>query len=143
MAVALYARVSTVRQAEADLSIPDQLNRMRAWCQANGFAVAKEYVEPGASATDDKRPVFQQMMDDATKKPSPYEAVIVHSRSRFFRNLNGTLHYEKMLEKAGVRVISITQPTTDDETGELLRNMISMMDTYSSQENAKHTTAGP
>ena len=62
MAVALYARVSTVRQAEKDLSIPDQLNQMRDWAAANGFAVAMEYIEAGASATDDKRPVFQQMM---------------------------------------------------------------------------------
>ena len=29
MAVALYARVSTPKQAEKDLSIPDQLKQMR------------------------------------------------------------------------------------------------------------------
>lgn len=140
MAVALYARVSTVRQAEADLSIPDQLNQMREWCRREGLAIAKEYVEAGASATDDKRPVFQQMMDDATRKPAPYEAVIVHSRSRFFRNLLQALQYEQTLEKAGTRVISITQPTTDDDTGSLVKTLLSMMDDYSSKENAKHTS---
>ena len=66
MAVALYARVSTTKQAEKDLSIPDQLRQMREWCKANGYAVAQEYIEPGASATDDKRPVFQQMIAEAT-----------------------------------------------------------------------------
>ena len=96
MAVALYVRVSTVRQAKADLSIPDQLNQLRAWCRQHGFTVAKEYVEPGASATDDRRPVFQQMMEDATRKPFPFEAIIVHSRSRFFRDMYGTLHYEQI-----------------------------------------------
>ena len=140
MAVALYARVSTVRQAEADLSIPDQLNQMREWCRKNGLIIAREYVEPGASATDDKRPVFQQMIDDATRKPHPYEAVIVYSRSRFFRDMYGTLHYERMLLQAGAPLISITQPTTNDESGELLRHLISMMDGYSSRENAKHTS---
>lgn len=141
MLVALYARVSTVRQAEADLSIPDQLNQMRAWCRANGHDIAKEYVEPGASATDDRQPVFQRLIDDATTKPHPYEAVIVFARSRFFRDMYGTLHYERMLEKAGARLISITQPTTDDGTGQMLRHLISMMDAYSSQENAKHTSS--
>ena len=34
MAVALYARVSTTRQAEQDLSIPDQLQQMREWSLA-------------------------------------------------------------------------------------------------------------
>jgi DNA invertase Pin-like site-specific DNA recombinase len=140
MAVALYARVSTVRQAEADLSLPDQLNQMRAWCKNNGFSIAKEYVEPGASATDDRRPVFQQMIEDATSKPFPFEAVIVHSRSRFFRDMFGTLQYERRLKQAGATLISITQPAADDETGQLLKNLISMMDGYSSQENAKHVT---
>ncbi len=40
MAVALYARVSTSKQAEKDLSIPDQLQQMRDWCKRQGFGVA-------------------------------------------------------------------------------------------------------
>lgn len=44
-----------------------------------------EYVELGASATYEKRPVFQQLIVEATLKPSPYDAVVVHSLSRFFR----------------------------------------------------------
>jgi len=32
MVVARYARVTTTRQAEKDLSIPDQLNQMHDWC---------------------------------------------------------------------------------------------------------------
>jgi DNA invertase Pin-like site-specific DNA recombinase len=59
MAVALYARVSTSKQAEKDLSIPDQLRQMREWCKQQGYLIATEYVEPGASATDDRRPIFQ------------------------------------------------------------------------------------
>ena len=56
MAVALYARVSTTKQADKDLSIPDQLRQMRDWAKRNGYLVAKEYIEPGASATDDGGP---------------------------------------------------------------------------------------
>ena len=108
MAVALYARVSTTRQAEIDLSIPDQLRQMRDWCKGQGLAVAAEYIEPGASATDDKRPAFQRMIADATGSPAPFEAIIVHSRSRFFRDLFKFLGYELMLKKAGVKLLSIT-----------------------------------
>ena len=38
MAVALYARVSTPRQAEKDLSIPDQLRQLREYCKAQNLA---------------------------------------------------------------------------------------------------------
>jgi site-specific DNA recombinase len=139
MAVALYARVSTTKQAEKDLSIPDQLRQMREWCQRNGFAVAKEYVDAGASATDDRRPEFQQMVTDATLKPSPYEAVIVHSLSRFFRDFLEFALYERKLMKSGVKLISITQQTSDDPAGEMARRIFSMFDEYQSKENAKHT----
>ena len=60
---ALYLRVSTGRQAEQDLSIPDQKAQTRAWAAQRGWAVVAEYVEPGASATDDKRPEFQRMIE--------------------------------------------------------------------------------
>lgn len=122
MVAALYARVSTVKQAEKDLSIPDQLRQMRDWCKRNGYSVAKEYIEPGASATDDRRPQFQQMIADATIKPSPYETIIVHSLSRFFRDLIEFALYERRLNKVGVKVISITQQTSDDSAGEMARH---------------------
>ena len=99
MIVALYARVSTSRQAEKDLSIPDQLRQMREWCKAQGHNVALEYVEPGASAMDDKRPVFQQMISDACASPAPYSAVIVHSLSRFFRDHVQLAIYDRRLKK--------------------------------------------
>jgi site-specific DNA recombinase len=139
MAVALYARVSTVRQADNELSIPDQLQQMRVWCLANGYVVAQEYVEAGASATDDRRAAFQQMMSDATLSPSPYEAIVVHSQSRFFRDSIDFGLYERKLNKSGVKLISITQPSGDDSSSGLVRRMISVFDEYSSRENSKHT----
>jgi DNA invertase Pin-like site-specific DNA recombinase len=51
---ALYLRVSTVRQADNDLSIPDQRRQAKAYCASRGWEIAAEYVEPGASATDDR-----------------------------------------------------------------------------------------
>jgi site-specific DNA recombinase len=139
MAVALYARVSTAKQAEKDLSIPDQLRQMREWCKGQGIAVAVEYIEPGASATDDRRPVFQQMIQEATQKPSPFDAIIVHSLSRFFRDSLEFGLYERKLDRAGVRLISITQQTSDDPSGAMVRKILSVFDEYQSKENGKHT----
>ena len=139
MAVALYARVSTVKQAEKGLSIPDQLRQMRDWSKASGYIVGQEYIEPGESATDDKRPVFQQMIAEAAQKPAPFEAIIVHSLSRFFRDSLEFALYERKLKRAGVKIISITQQTSDDPSGEMARKIFSIFDEYSSKENGKHT----
>ena len=139
MRIAVYARVSTVKQAEKDLSIPDQLRQMRDWCKANDYTIIMEYVEPGASATDDKRPVFLQMIADAMLKPSPFDAIVVHSLSRFFRNSLEFGLYERDLRKVDVKLISITQQTSDDPSGEFTRKLLSFFDEYQSKENSKHT----
>lgn len=77
--VALYLRVSTGRQAEYDLSIHDQRRQLRTYCEAKGIEVVAEFVALGASATDDRRPEFQRMMDAASEKPAPFDTIIAHS----------------------------------------------------------------
>lgn len=140
MHVALYARVSTTRQADNDLSIPDQMRQLRAWCESNGHTVIREFIEPGASATDDKRPVFQGMIGEALGKPAAFEAIIIHSLSRFFRDGIEFGVYERKLAKNKVKVISITQPTSDDAGGEMMRRIINLFDEHQSKENSKHTS---
>jgi site-specific DNA recombinase len=142
MQIAIYARVSTTRQAENDLSIPDQLRQMQVWAERNGHVVVKEYIEPGASATDDKRPVFQDMMNDAALSPAPFQVVVVHSLSRFFRDLVMGAMYQKKLLKAGVQLISITQQTQNDPSGDMQRHIFMLFDEYQSKEISKHTLRG-
>jgi site-specific DNA recombinase len=79
------------------------------------------------------------MIADTTQVSLPFEAIIVHSRSRFFRDLFQFLRYERQLKKAGVKLLSITQQTSDDPAGEMASKLFSLFDEYASQENAKHT----
>ncbi len=65
---ALYLRVSTARQAEHDVSIPDQKRQGEAYCQSRGYQLVETYVEPGASATNDRRPEFQRMIEAGTSQ---------------------------------------------------------------------------
>lgn len=136
---AIYLRVSTGRQAEHDLSIPDQRRQLRAYCEAKGIEVVAEYAEPGASATDDKRPEFQNMMDAASEKPAPFDCIIVHSFSRFFRDQFQLEFYFRRLAKNGVKLTSITQDLGDDPISGMMRQIMALFDEYQSKENAKHT----
>lgn len=61
--VVSYLCVSTGRQVESDLSIPDQRHQIQRYCAARGWMIVEDYVEPGSSATDDRRPAFQEMID--------------------------------------------------------------------------------
>ena len=137
---ALYMRVSTGRQAEHDLSIPDQTTQLRAWCCAKGYTVVAEFIEAGASAGDDRRPVFQQMIERACDDAKAIDYIIVHSYSRFFREAFEQEFYLRKLAKHGGRVISMTQPVGDESepVQAMMRKVIALFDEYQSKENAKH-----
>jgi DNA invertase Pin-like site-specific DNA recombinase len=135
---ALYLRVSTARQAEHDVSIPDQRRQGEAYCQSRGYQLIESYVEPGASATNDRRPEFQRMIEAGTSKPAPFDVVVVHSFSRFFRDHFELEFYVRKLAKNGVRLVSITQEMGDDPMHVMMRQIMALFDEYQSKENAKH-----
>jgi site-specific DNA recombinase len=137
---ALYMRVSTGRQAEHDLSIPDQRSQLQSWCRGNGHHVVAEYVEAGASAGDDRRPSFQQMIERACDGEHAFDLIVVHSYSRFFREAFEQEFYLRKLAKHAVRVVSITQPVGDETepVHAMMRKVIALFDEYQSKENAKH-----
>src|SRR6476661_5506196 len=137
---ALYMRVSTGRQAEHDLSIPDQRGHLQSWCRANGHHVVAEYIEAGASAGDDRRAVFQQMIERACDGEHAFGLIVVHSYSRFFREAFEQEFYLRKLAKHDVRVVSISQPVGDESepVHAMMRKVIALFDEYQSKENAKH-----
>src|SRR6266705_1298257 len=136
---ALYLRVSTGRQADSDLSIPHQRRQAKGYCASRGWEIVADYVEPGASATDDRRPEFQRMIDAATTKPPAFDVILVHSFSRFFRDQFQLEFYVRRLAKNRVRLVSITQELGDDPMSNMIRQIMALFDEYQSKENAKHT----
>lgn len=135
---ALYLRVSTARQAEHDVSIPDQRKQGETWCASRGYQLVETFVEAGASATNDKRPEFQRMIEAATTKPAPFDIVVVHSFSRFFRDHFELEFYVRKLAKNGIKLVSITQEMGDDPMHQMMRQIMALFDEYQSKENAKH-----
>ena len=137
---ALYLRVSTGRQAAGDVSIPSQRDLTQRYCEAQGWLVVDEFVEPGASATDDRRRVFQRMLEEACSPERRFDVICVHSFSRFYRNGAEMELTIRKLRKHGVEVVSTTQPTGTDPSQELMRQIIGVFDEYTSRENGKNVS---
>jgi DNA invertase Pin-like site-specific DNA recombinase len=135
---ALYLRVSTARQAEHDVSIPDQRRQGESYCTSRGYRLVETYVEPGASATNDRRPEFQRMIEAGISKPASFDVVVVHSFSRFFRDHFELEFYVRKLARNGIKLISITQEMGDDPMHVMMRQIMALFDEYQSKENAKH-----
>ncbi len=137
---ALYARVSTGRQAERDLSIPDQVRQLEDYCRSKGWVIYKIFMEAGASARDENRPVFQEMLVEAKSKEHPFDVLVTLTTSRFFRDVEGARFYKGKLAKLGVKVVAVNQEVNDDHpSGTLMEIIYEAFDQYESQMNGFHT----
>lgn len=138
---AVYARVSTEKQAAGDLSLPDQLQKCAAYAAANGYEIVEKFIDAGASARSvAKRREFLRMIALSCAPHRPVDVVLYHSQSRLFRNTKDLLVYAEKLEENGVRLISVTQDLGEGETADVLRTMVGALDEYQSKETAKHVS---
>mgnify|MGYP002630488035 CR=1 FL=1 len=134
--VAIYLRVSTQRQADKDLSIPDQRKRIKAYCKARDFEIIEEYCDPGASAKDDNRPGFRLMIDDALVSNKRFEAIIVFAFSRFYRDeIHGELYVRKLADN-GVSVVSATEEVGSGLAGETTRRIMGILAEMENRQRA-------
>ena len=122
--------------------IPDQLKQLRDHCAIKGFEISKEYIDEGVSATDDRRPAFQEMIADALQKEPPFSLILVLTTSRFFREAYHARFYKRRLQKNGIKVKAIHQEVSEDHTGEFVEGIFELIDQHESQMIGFHTLRG-
>jgi site-specific DNA recombinase len=142
MKVCLYARVSSEKQAEKDLSIPDQLKFMKEYAAKHGCEVVGQYVDEAQSARTANRPQFQAMISAAKQKNPPFEGILVWKLSRFARNREDSIIYKSLLRRRGIQVISISEPIDDTPAGRMLEGMVEVVDEFFSTNTAHDTMRG-
>ena len=60
----IYIRVSTEDQAREGFSLGEQEERLKEFCKFKRYEIFKVYKDAGISAKSDKRPAYQEMLDD-------------------------------------------------------------------------------
>jgi len=141
MKAAIYARVSSERQ-DVDLSISAQLKALREYAERNDHYVVTEFVDEAESGKTTDRPAFRDMVAQARRSAKPFDIILVWKYSRFARNREDSIIFKTMLRKAGVQVISITEPFEDTPTGRLLEAMIESLDEFYSANLGEEVTRG-
>ena len=64
----IYKRVSTLDQKREGFSLPEQEEKLREFCKFKGYDIYKVYEDAGISAKNDKRPAYQEMIQDIKDK---------------------------------------------------------------------------
>ena len=116
----IYARYSSDGQTEN--SIEGQIRECRDYAEKNGITILGSYIDRAYSAKTDARPQFQKMIKDSSKKL--FDVIIVWKLDRFARNRYDSAHYKAVLRKNGVKVLSATEPISEDSTGILLESLL-------------------
>jgi site-specific DNA recombinase len=120
MRAALYVRVSTDRQQQAQ-TIEEQVAQLRAWVAARqGWTVAEEHVfrDDGHSGARLDRPGLDALCDHAAR--AAFDAVLVCAPDRLARNFVHQMVVMEELEHRGVRVVFCDRPLPDDPHEQLV-----------------------
>ena len=138
---ALYARVSSDRQ-DVDLSVAAQMRALRAYAEANGYTVAREYIDEAESGRIADRPQFKEMIGEGSKPNSAFNVILVWKFSRFTRKREHAVAFKSMLRRKGIKVVSITEHADDTPTGKLMEAIIESVDEFYSENLAQEVVRG-
>lgn len=141
MRVALYPRVSGHEQ-EDNYSIPEQIDRMRKYCEARDWTVYKIYTDSGFSGSNMDRPGLQSMIRDA--KAGKFEMVLVYKLDRLSRSQKDTLYLiEDVFEKHNVGFSSMTENfDTSSPHGKFIIGILSVFSQLEREKIRERTMMG-
>src|SRR5215211_2764200 len=120
MRAALYVRVSTDRQQQAQ-TIEQQVAQLQSYVAAHdGWTVAAEHVfrDDGRSGAKLDRPGLDALRDHAAR--AAFDLVVICSPDRLARNFVHQMVVLEELERRGVRVVFCDRPLSDDPHEQLV-----------------------
>ncbi|MEA1872574.1 MAG: recombinase family protein [Chloroflexota bacterium] len=119
----LYARVSTDKQAQKELSIPAQIAAMKEYVKRNGWHVIGHFIDEGESAKTADRPELKRLIQHC-KDEKNVNVVLVHKIDRLAKNLIDYATIKAILKQKGIKLVSVSEPFDDNPIGHLLENII-------------------
>jgi DNA invertase Pin-like site-specific DNA recombinase len=124
-----YTRVSSLEQAECGVSQAVQADRIRAYCDLQGWECIDVVSDDGYSGKDLKRPGIQRLLDEAArKKARRFDAVLVVKLDRLTRSMKDLLTLTTIADRHGLTLVSIQEAVdTATATGQLFRTIITAL----------------
>lgn len=136
--VVIYARFSSDNQR--DESIDAQQRACEEYAKRNGMIIVDTYIDRAKSATSDRRPEFQRMINDAKQKK--FDVVLVHKLDRFSRDKYDSVIYKKRLKDNNVKLVSVVENIDGSPESLILESTIEGMAQYYSANLSREVRKG-
>ena len=138
MNVVAYCRVSTDAQAGEDrFGIQEQKERIIRWAQQNGHLIIGWFIDKGESGVKESRPALNKLLYGQIANP-PAEMVVVVKSDRLARDIKLYYYFMMLLEKKGMKLVSITEPEVDDGSG--IGNIYKALMLFVAEQERKNIT---
>ncbi len=138
----LYMRVSTEDQAREGFSLPEQKERLEAYCKFKGFVIKDYYTDAGISAkTGNYRPEFERLKEDIKSKK--INTIIALKQDRITRSIFDWEELIRFLEENDAYLDCVNDDiNTTNANGKMVSRILMSVSQQEIERTSERTKVG-
>ena len=138
----LYMRVSTEDQAREGFSLPEQKERLEAYCKFKGFVIKDYYTDAGISAkTGNYRPEFERLKEDIKSKK--INTIIALKQDRITRSFFDWEELMRFLEENDAYLDCVNDDiNTTNANGKMVSRILMSVSQQEIERTSERTKVG-
>ena len=138
----LYMRVSTEDQAREGFSLPEQKERLEAYCKFKGFVIKDYYTDAGISAkTGNYRPEFERLKEDIKSKK--INTIIALKQDRITRSIFDWEELMRFLEENDAYLDCVNDDiNTTNANGKMVSRILISVSQQEIERTSERTKVG-
>lgn len=138
----LYMRVSTEDQAREGFSLPEQKERLEAYCKFKGFIIKDYYTDAGISAkTGNYRPEFERLKEDIKSKK--INTIIALKQDRITRSIFDWEELMRFLEENDAYLDCVNDDiNTTNANGKMVSRILMSVSQQEIERTSERTKVG-
>ena len=138
----LYMRVSTEDQAREGFSLPEQKERLEAYCKFKGFVIKDYYTDAGISAkTGNYRPEFERLKEDIKSKK--INTIIALKQDRITRSIFDWEELMRFLEENDAYLDCVNDDiNTTNANGKMVSRILMSVSQQEIERTSERTKIG-
>ena len=138
----LYMRVSTEDQAREGFSLPEQKERLEAYCKFKGFVIKDYYTDAGISAkTVNYRPEFERLKEDIKSKK--INTIIALKQDRITRSIFDWEELMRFLEENDAYLDCVNDDiNTTNANGKMVSRILMSVSQQEIERTSERTKVG-
>ena len=138
----IYMRVSTEDQAREGFSLPEQKERLEAYCKFNDYKIVEYYTDAGISAkTGNHRPEYDRMLEDG--KQGKINMIIALKLDRITRSTRDWETLMDYLEKYNINIAFVNDDiNTTTANGKMVSRIMMSVSQNEIERTSERTIIG-